>query len=284
MIQIPDGLKNEVMYNPQPKISKIIHQTYKSINLPITWKDTPKSWMDNHSTWEYVFWDDEDNRKLVVSNFPEFLPIFDSYLYPIQRADAVRYMILYTYGGIYADMDLYCKKPIDKLFYDDADVYLLKSPNAGTITNCFMASKKGAKFWLYVIQVMTERARNPSPLWVSKHIIIMNTTGPAMLQSAYDEFINVSSPLNSNNFKGIKGVLSTPYFKFLSQKHLFPEECNVCVPKPCTTPESYITILQGSSWCGNDTEILTTLYCHYQEIITLLVLGLILIYFNIGGA
>jgi inositol phosphorylceramide mannosyltransferase catalytic subunit len=265
-IKIPEGLRKTVSYNPQPQIPQIIHQTYKTSNLPPAWKETPRSWMENHENWSYMFWDDTDCRELVAEHFPDFLSIFDAYEYPIQRADAVRYMMMYVYGGIYVDMDMACKKPIDDLFYKRSDVYLLRTPNTGIITNCFMASKAGSNFWLHVIQMMIERAKDPSTLWVTKHVEIMNTTGPAMLQAAYDDYISTGNPRVT--------------FTFLPRPYLFPDECNVCAPKPCTTADSYVTILQGSSWCGGDTEIMTTFYCHYREVIVILMLGLILISIN----
>jgi mannosyltransferase OCH1-like enzyme len=37
-----------------------------------------------------------------------FLETFDSYPYPIQRADAIRYFVLHHFGGIYIDLDDVC--------------------------------------------------------------------------------------------------------------------------------------------------------------------------------
>lgn len=39
------------------------------------------------------------------SRYPWFLETFDSYPYPIQRADAIRYFVLHHFGGIYIDLD-----------------------------------------------------------------------------------------------------------------------------------------------------------------------------------
>lgn len=246
-----------------PKIPLYIHQTYKTANLPEVWKESPINWKKHHPKWKYFFWSDDDCRKLVAEKFPSFLSTFDGYEYPIQKADAIRPIILYTYGGVYADMDMMAKRPIDDLFYRDADVYLLTTPNTGITTNCFMASKPKARFWLYVIELMRDHAADPSSLWISKHLMVMNTTGPSLLQLAYSNWVN-----SSNNKKC--------HIEFLPRAYLFPEECNVCAPKPCSTCESYITILPGSSWCGNDSYLLTNLYCHYDLILLLLTLGIIL--------
>lgn len=37
--------------------------------------------------------------------YPWFLETFDTYRFPIQRADAIRYFILAHYGGVYIDLD-----------------------------------------------------------------------------------------------------------------------------------------------------------------------------------
>ena len=89
-----------------PMIPRIIHQTYKTRDLPERWKDTPETWKRHHPEWTYMFWSDHDNRELIKRVDPEFLPSYDAYKYPIQRADAVRYYILKHYGGIYVDLDM----------------------------------------------------------------------------------------------------------------------------------------------------------------------------------
>lgn len=252
-VVIPKDVHHFVPHKFLVQIPRIIHQTYKSFeSLPPHWKEVPESWKRHNQGWTYMFWSDKACRELVKKHFPSFLQVFDSYEYPIQRADAIRPMIMYVYGGIYCDMDMLCKKPINDLFYEKSDVYLLRTPNAGIITNCCMASKPKSKFWLHVIELMKENITNPSSLWVGKHMFVMNTTGPILLQSAYDSYPEKTM------------------FKFLPQSALFPEECNVCCPKPCTTKESYVVVLEGSSWCGEDTALFTLVYCNHGKIITLL--------------
>jgi len=109
--------------------------------LPSHWKSSQEAWKKFHPTWEYKLWTDEDNRQLIESKFNWFLPIYDSYPYNIQRADAVRYCILYEFGGVYSDLDLEPVKPIDAIFETcQADVYLARSRTwLHTITNSFMA-------------------------------------------------------------------------------------------------------------------------------------------------
>jgi mannosyltransferase OCH1-like enzyme len=54
------------------------------------------------------FWTDDRARAFIAEEYPCFLEIFDSYPYPIQRADVIRYLILAYFGGIYIDLDNVC--------------------------------------------------------------------------------------------------------------------------------------------------------------------------------
>lgn len=50
-------------------------------------------------------WTDDKSREFIATEYPWFLETFDSYPYPIMRADSIRYFVLAHYGGIYVDMD-----------------------------------------------------------------------------------------------------------------------------------------------------------------------------------
>lgn len=88
------------------KIPRIIHQSYKTADLPERWKETPEMWRKMHPTWEYKFWSDHDNRELIRTKYPWFLETYDGYKYGISRADAARYFAIITYGGVYSDLDV----------------------------------------------------------------------------------------------------------------------------------------------------------------------------------
>ena len=123
-------------------IPRIIMQTWKTEELPEQWKSTQESIRKHMPHWEYVLMTDEMNRKFVEQHFPSFLPYYDAFPYPIQRADAIRYCWLYIHGGLYLDCDFELQGPLDELFTADSDLFLLASSNAtSVITNGFMASK-----------------------------------------------------------------------------------------------------------------------------------------------
>jgi mannosyltransferase OCH1-like enzyme len=80
-------------------IPKIIHQSWKSEELPdrfVQWSDT---WRMHHPDWEWVLWTNEDNRALVELHFPWFKKAYEDLGYEILRADTVRNMYMYIFGG-----------------------------------------------------------------------------------------------------------------------------------------------------------------------------------------
>lgn len=43
-----------------------------------------------------------------MAGHAEYRDVYNSYPYAVQRWDMIRYLILYEYGGIYADLDYEC--------------------------------------------------------------------------------------------------------------------------------------------------------------------------------
>ena len=204
------------------KIPKIIMQTWKDENIHEHWKESPISISEHMSSWKYVLMTDKDNREFVKKHFPDFLPYYDAFPFPIQRADAIRACWLYIHGGIYMDLDFIVKKPLDPLFLSDNEIYVVPSGNTPTvITNSFMASKPGCKLWLVYIEEMKKEL----PYWAyGRHLKVMMSTGPL----CFSRTIKIWS--------GVYGVLPS--------KLIMP--CSVCTPI-CDTTDAYLIPLFGQS-------------------------------------
>lgn len=173
------------------KIPSIIHQTWKDHNIPEAFEQMSRSWRSKHEHWEYRFWTDEMNRNFIASDFPFFLPVFDSYPTAIQRVDAVRYFVLYKYGGFFIDMDFECLASIDSLT-DLAPCVFGIEPAAHNLThnkdiiicNAFMGAVPGARF-LECISTELQAFRT-----ISEHPIsqVLESTGPFMLSRLYSTY------------------------------------------------------------------------------------------------
>jgi mannosyltransferase OCH1-like enzyme len=64
------------------------------------WLEARESCLQYHPSWETHLWTDENAPQFVEEHFPNFKQTWDNYRYPIQRIDALRYMVLYEYGGM----------------------------------------------------------------------------------------------------------------------------------------------------------------------------------------
>lgn len=105
------------------RIPHIIHQTYKDENIPEHYVKYIRSFVDRNPNWEYYFWTDDSARQLIKEKHPDMLELWDAFNDPINRADALRYVILYEYGGVYADTDYECLRPFDRVTYKYSCVF-----------------------------------------------------------------------------------------------------------------------------------------------------------------
>ena len=143
-------------------IPRVIHQTWKTENIPydIYRKKWVDSWRKFHPDWEYNLWTNKDNKVFIQKNYPWFLKIYEDYSKDIFRADAVRYFILYHYGGLYVDLDFECLKKIETLLENYDLVFGRMGENQSflhSIPNAFMVSAQGNPFWLEVFKELIRR-------------------------------------------------------------------------------------------------------------------------------
>lgn len=81
-------------------IPPILHQISLGDGLKPEWVDARNSCLQHHVEWETHFWTDENAHAFVAEKFPQVKEMWENYRYPIQRVDALRYMVLYEYGGM----------------------------------------------------------------------------------------------------------------------------------------------------------------------------------------
>ena len=175
------------------RIPKIIHQTWKDEDLPKGFQVLSETWREMLPGWEYRLWTDEMNREFVRTHYPDFLEKYDAYPKNIQRADAIRYLLLQTYGGLYVDLDFECLEPEFITLLEDADFVAGKEPYAHAkrygieyiICNALMASVPNHPFLAHVIHRMINHSKG----WDVRHGgDILSSTGPFLLTDAYNSY------------------------------------------------------------------------------------------------
>lgn len=71
--------------------------------------------LNQNPNWTIFIWDSSNSRYLVKNFYPHILSTWDNYPYLEQRVDALRYMILYTYGGALLDLRYICRYSLEPL-------------------------------------------------------------------------------------------------------------------------------------------------------------------------
>ena len=184
-------------------IPKIIHQIWLDEHgkgIPPHYKPWMDSWKKNHPDWKYILWNKTASRQLIADRFPKYLKFYDEYPGVAYRADAVRYFILYLYGGVYLDLDVESLKTLDPWLKHvpcvitrehDAHAYLLHNLKNPLPSTAIMGCRPKHKFFAFVIRNLEENNRTHG-----NHVL--TATGPLMLAKMYylfaERFGNKSAP------------------------------------------------------------------------------------------
>ena len=182
-------------------IPKIIHQIWsgKFEPLPAMFKKLGDTWSEHHPEWEYRLWNENDILMFINTYFPDYLEIYHSFYYDIQRWDAIRYLILYQTGGMYVDFDYECLENIEPLlagkscvFAMEPDIHAELFNKAMAFNNALMASVPAHEFMRRVIEKVFSK-ETVHYAHADKMDCVLSTTGPWLLGELYREFEDKNS-------------------------------------------------------------------------------------------
>lgn len=148
-------------------IPKIIWQTHNYLyeDLPKSLEKCSKTWVNLNPGWEYRYTNHLERDSFIKSNYPE---LYNFYLKsnPITQADVWRMCVMYSFGGVYADMDSVCSKPLDYMLSDYQDYELITEPryNEKDVNIAYFASAPKSKILAKVIKSMI-RDKVKDPYW-----------------------------------------------------------------------------------------------------------------------
>ncbi|XP_060606946.1 uncharacterized protein LOC132759231 isoform X2 [Ruditapes philippinarum] len=197
-----------------PRIPRIIHFVYitggkESKGVPSKYEKNIKSFLHFHPNWTYYFWSDQTARALILERHPDLISLYDSYSRPIVKADALRYVLMYEFGGVYADLDLECLRPLDRATMKYACI-LSPEPFVHSavwygqnyfLTNAFLLCRKKHPFYLQLIKELPNYAHFSGSL---------QSAGTVFFTNIFEKFSKIPShgdvifEYNSND--------DTPYF------------------------------------------------------------------------
>lgn len=175
-------------------IPRIIHQTWKTEDIPPKWRTAVDSVKRYHPGWEYRLWTHAMMDDYVREHHPDFFPVFAGMEKDIMRADSFRLVLMNDIGGMYCDLDYEFLRPYD---YGDAAVVLSAEwstafgDNRDSIASFFFASEPGHPLWADAIADLRD---NPPVL--ENFYDVVKKTGPAFLTRIYDA--------NKHRYEGIR--------------------------------------------------------------------------------
>lgn len=237
---------------------RIAHLSWKTENIPSYWQETFDSWHRLHPGWTIVLWTDKMLDAFVAARFPERMPKYRSYKHNIMRVDFSRYCLMQAVGGLYMDMDICPVTSLEPMvaFYEQLGGNVVLSESAAghgsqSLTNAFLLSKPGAKFWDVVWEVLQD-PYGFSPGWKrlvgpgSRHFSIIFTTGPGVVNEALREYRKRFPPRADDGCTDVhvvpKNFLQhTPHWK----------------TRPSSSPGALTKLLKGGSWHKLDSQMAT---------------------------
>ena len=200
-----------------------------------------------------MHWNEKDADEFIRTNYNFFYNHFINYPKKIQKVDALRYFILYHYGGIYLDMDIKCNKAFD---FKPGKVYLVEDSNVANFikfNNFIMVSPRRHPFWLKVFDTLIRNYKKP--WYLTDFFYILYSTGPGMLMEAYNEYGDKSQ------------------IEILKKDEYNP--CDAC--DKCSTKNSYIIHEGDAKWTTSIDSVLRAIYCHWLLLCIILITFVLLV-------
>jgi len=226
---------------------KIIHQTWKNKELPEKLENWRNMWLEMCPNYKHILYDDDDIENFMKSYFPQYMKDFNNFAYNIERVDFWRCAVLYVYGGVYADLDVFPMKSID-IFLEKNKVVLGREPIEharnynGTeflLCNAFMISPKKDSFWLDMMEYIIKKYKygdNP-----------VATTGPGIMTKFYRE--------HPEKFKNVIITEPNSFYPITFNKSKKIQEYQGKVYKNvsdyCDMKDAYVVHMWEGSWSGN---------------------------------
>jgi mannosyltransferase OCH1-like enzyme len=214
-------------------IPKIIWQTYKDPQetLALYMHEAMDTWKNLNPEYEHRYMDDTQAAEFIKNEYgQEWYDIFISLPVGVMRGDLWRYMVIYKYGGVYADLDTECLKPISSWMIEDKE-FIVCPETSNHFCQWTFASTSGNPILKSVLDLIKDRLLNPeygSPHFVHTH------TGPSIwtdgimkildikVTNLIDDYLLLNSCNNAKLYKfHCYGGEQWRIFHFKSVKHIY---------------------------------------------------------------
>lgn len=195
--------------NTKQRISKIIIQTWKYDFIPKRFHKLVDEVKKLNPDYDYLFYSDDDIDEFLSSKYPHYYETYLKLPINIQKFDFFRYIVLYHYGGIYLDMDMFVMKNFDEILQEKCVIPIeqyvniknkrynnISKKNEFLLGNYGMACERNNDFMKKLVDGIHtniddiikryERINNK----LNKEIFVYETTGPDYVTYSYLDYPN----------------------------------------------------------------------------------------------
>lgn len=171
------------------QIPKLIHQIFFNLsdNRVEFWKKFrpyQQTWIQKNPDHQYILWNASMIEELLNKSYPSVKPLYNRYQSNwVVRADIARYLVVHHMGGVYADLDVMCKRSMNELYHQKGDksVVLNYTLNPFGISNDFFMAAKNHEFMAHVIDGLEEA----DVFYLTPYVNTMFRTGPMFMLGRY---------------------------------------------------------------------------------------------------
>ena len=166
------------------RFPRLIHQIWLGPNpLPAEFNAWSEGWRRQHPGWHHQLWRDAEAEAFPMVN----RDAFDAAENFAMKADIFRYELLLRHGGLYADLDFECLRPIDPLLAQVGEEAFggFEWPtvnHSASLSNALLGALPGSAFLRQVVAALPESIRlHATEREVHGVEYISRATGPAFL-------------------------------------------------------------------------------------------------------
>ena len=178
------------------KIPRRIHQIWISSkenqSIYERFEKAAHGCLHKHINYTYTLWTHDKILRWLKMEYPWFVSIYEGYSYDMQRIDAMKYFLLFHFGGIYIDLDVVCKAgdlitamiPINHLD-KEPDVILHMGTEGISANTDIMAAKRFHPLFKLALQ----RLQSANRWFYLYHLTIILSAGPTFFFGIYQQYL-----------------------------------------------------------------------------------------------
>jgi len=181
-------------------IRKMIHHIApadKSLWHPL-WEPCRNSWIERFPDYTHKLWNDQQDIDGIVQTFyPQYWKTYQSFPAHIMKIDFARFCLLHQYGGIYADMDVFCYQNFSEAIENTSGVYIVEAPYGDIpIENALMIASEKHEFFTLCMRMAFDtynqfkKSHKITQPWdkPENREFVLNVAGPKLVFEAIKQY------------------------------------------------------------------------------------------------